>query len=85
MMKLVRVQAYVRGFLYRAKYRQLKNNPALYDDLYPDLVSMKASTIPYLCEATQEVISKLGPFRFEDEKSEEMLQSAGGNPTQKPL
>ena len=83
-MRLIRVQALVRGYLLRRKYRQLKKNPELYDELYPDLASMKASTTPYFNQAVQEVIAQLGEFRYEDEQSEQMLKKAGGNPVDKP-
>jgi len=85
MMRLVKVQAFVKGYLYRKKYRQYKENPAMFDELYPDLASVKESTTPYFCEGVQEVVAKLGAFRFEDEQSEQMLKKAGGVPTEKEM
>ena len=67
MTRLIKVQAFVRGYLHRRKYRMLKANPTLYEELYPDLVSMKESSIPYFSEAVQEMITQLGVFGFEDD------------------
>lgn len=44
----------------------LVKNPQLKNELYPDLASSASSKTPFFCEAVQEVVDSLEPFRFDD-------------------
>ena len=57
----------------------------MYDDLYPELASIQGSTTPYFCESVQDVLEQLGPFRYDDEQSEQMLKRSNAQPQEKPM
>ena len=52
------------------EFKKFQNNPQMYEELFPDMASIQGSSTPYFCEAVQEYLEQLGPFRYDDEQSE---------------
>ena len=66
---LIKLQANIKGYIARKKYRRYLEDSDLLSELYPDTVVSVDNLVPYQSETVQEVKKAYGEFRYEDHKS----------------
>lgn len=85
---LVRAQACIRGWLARRKVEQVKQNPRLLPELFPNSArnryengAIKAKDqmplIPYHSESVQNILQRMGEFRYVDQASLDAIDASG--------
>ena len=62
------------------KYKKLRQDPRRFTEIFSEHGTDRENLVPYESAAVKQIMAHYGEFRFEDEKSQSMVDTSGKTP-----